>query len=175
MTRRRREIMVVRSLTGSDLGLFAAHRTSAKSKQRAININGEVAARVLSPAKYRSKRCLLDCFYTFGDTEIRSQRTLVKSQKNWRLGGKKLVYKEFGVIDTLDFALIRTAKSNDGSLPVSVTFIARATRPKMHARIVALVEPNLKHSMAVYEETHEAFRMLASLCPLAHPEAAEDD
>jgi hypothetical protein len=175
MTKRRREIIVVRSLTGSDLGLFAAHRSSAKSKQRAININSEVAARLLSPAKCRSKVCLLDCFYTFGDTEIRSQRTLVKSQKNWRLGGKKLEDKKFGVIDTLDFALIRSAESNDGSQPVSVTFIAPATRPKMHARLVALVEPRLKYSMAVYEEAHEAFRMLASLCPLAPPEAAEDD
>ena len=36
MAPRRREIIVVRSLTDSDLGLFKEHRKSATSKQRAI-------------------------------------------------------------------------------------------------------------------------------------------
>ncbi len=91
---------------------------------------------------------------------------------NWRLGGKKLKNEQFDVIDTLDFVLIRSAKANDGSLPVSITFIARAVRPKMHARIVRLVTPHLKNSMALYQEGSEAFRMLSYLCPLAPPKVA---
>jgi hypothetical protein len=175
MTKRRKEIIAVRSLQGSDLGLFAAHRASATSKQRAIQINGAVAARILSARKYRARNCMLDCFCTFRDTEERSPRPLNKSQKNWRLGGKKLEGKEFGVIDSLDFALVRSAELNDGSLPVSMTFIARAARPKMHARISSMVTPRLKHNMAVYGEGDNEFLMLASLCPLAPPATAGDE
>jgi len=173
MTKRRKEIIAVRSLQGSDLGLFAAHRDAATSKQRAIQINGAVAARILSAAKYRSRNCMLDCFCTFRDTEERSARPLNKSQKNWRLGGKKLEGKEFSVIDNLDFALIRSVELNDGSVPVSMTFIARAARPKMHARISTMVTPRLKHNMAVYGDAEEELLMLASLCPIAPPEADE--
>lgn len=174
MTKRRAEIIAVRSLQGSDLGLFAAHRAAATSKQRAIQINGSIAARILSAAKYRARNCMLDCFCTFRDIEVRSQRPLYRSQKNWRLGGKKLEGKDFAVIDNLDFILIRSVELNDGSLPVSITFIARATRPKMHARISSIVTPHLKHNMAVYGEGDKDFRMLASMCPLAPPEAEGD-
>lgn len=175
MAKRRKEIIAVRSLQGSDLGLFAAHRDAATSKQRAIQINSAVAARILSAAKYRSRGCMFDCFCTFRDTEDRSSRPLNKSQKNWRLGGTKLEGKEFGIIDNLDFVLIRSAEFNDGTLPVSMTFIARAARPKMHARISSMVTPRLKHNMAVYAEGDEEFLMLASLCPLASPEPDSDD
>jgi hypothetical protein len=173
MAKRRKEIIAIRSLQGSDLGLFAAHRETVASKQRAIQINGAVAARILSAAKYRSRNCMLDCFSTFRDAEERSARPLNKSQKNWRLGGKKLEGKEFGIIDSLDFVLIRSAEFNDGRLPVSMTFIARAARPKMHARISSMVTPRLKHNMAVYAESDKEFLMLASLCPLAPQEVEE--
>jgi hypothetical protein len=171
MTKRRKEIIAVRSLQGSDLGLFAAHRSAATSNQRAIQINSIVAARILSAAKYRAKNCILDCFCTFRDSEDRSPRPLNKPQKNWRLGGTKLEGKEFGVIDSLDFVLIRSIELNDGTLPVSMTFIARAARPKMHARISAMVTPRLKQNMTVYGESDKEFLMLASLCPLAPPES----
>src|ERR1700752_3575739 len=171
MARRRKEIIAVRSLQGSDLGIFAAHRPTTASKQRAIQINGEVAARILSATKYRSRNCMFDCYCTFQDTEERSPRPLNKSQKNWRLGGKKLEGKEFAVIDSLDFVLIRSVELNDGSLPVSMTFIARAARPKMHARISSMATTRLKHNMTVYGEGDKEFLMLASLCPLAPPEA----
>ncbi len=174
MTRRQLEIIVVRSLTGSDLGIFAAHRSSAMSKQRAININGQVAAKLLSPALFRAKGTTLECFCSFRDSENISRRALSKVHKNWRLGGAKLEGKEFAVIDNLDFALIRSMEANSGSFPISLTFIARNTRPAMHSRVAALVASRLKQSMAVYTEGEEGFRMLASLCPIA-PTGADID
>ena len=42
------EVIVVRSLTDSDLGLFAAHRPTTASKQRAININATIAQQLLA-------------------------------------------------------------------------------------------------------------------------------
>ena len=60
-----REVVVVRSLTDSDLGLFAAHRVSAKSNQRAININADVARIMLSSSVFDAGgadfRCI--CLY----------------------------------------------------------------------------------------------------------------
>jgi len=169
MSKRRREIVVVRSLTGSDLGLFAAHRSSATSKQRAININSAAAARLLSPSVFRSGGTSFDCFCTFGDMEERSKRHLGKVHKNWRLGGNKFEGAAFNVIDSIDFALLRSIEANDGSLPLSLTFVARATRPPMHARLVSIVSRRLKQSMAVYDDGEEEFRFLASLCPVALP------
>ena len=164
---KRHEVIAVRSLTGSDLGLFAAHRSSATSKQRALNINSQIAVRLLSAASFRSGGSVFDCFCTFGDLEDRSSRSLGKVHKNWRLGGNKFEGKAFGVIDSLDFALIRSMEANDGSLPLSMTFVSRATQPRMHARIVALVSRRLRQSMAIYDDSEEEFRFLASLCPLA--------
>jgi hypothetical protein len=169
MAKRQREIIAVRSLTGSDLGIFAAHRNSATSKQHAININTSVAARLISASAFRSGGLMLDCFCTFRDTEDRSSRHLGKVHKNWRLGGSKLESKEFAVIDNLDFVIIRSFEAN-GSLPVSVAFVSRSNRQAMHSRIAKMVAPRLKQSMAVYEERDKEFRMLSSLYPLA-PEA----
>lgn len=173
MARRRQEIIIVRSLTGSDLGIFAAHRDFATSKQRAININSQVASRLLSPAAFRSGGSILDCFCTFRDLEERSERHLGKVHKNWRLGGNKLEGDDFAVLDSVDFALIRSKEANDGSFPVSITFISRIARPAMHARLASMVKPRLKQSMAVYDEGDREFRILASLCPLAPASEAE--
>lgn len=173
MAKRRREIIVVRSLTGSDLGIFAAHRESATSKQRAININSGVAMKLLSTAVFRAGGITLDCFCTFRDLEDFSKRHLGKVHKNWRLGGNKLEGDDYSVIDNLDFALIRSIAANNGSFPIAMTFVARGTRPAMHSRVAALVASRLRHSMAVYEEGDRGFRMLASLCPVA-PDADTD-
>ena len=43
------EVIIVRSLKDSDLGLFAVHRPTARSKQRAININSNLAEKLVSP------------------------------------------------------------------------------------------------------------------------------
>ncbi|MGE3476437.1 MAG: hypothetical protein AB7H70_11585 [Rhodospirillaceae bacterium] len=174
MTKRQREMIVVRSLKESDLGIFAAHRSSATSKQRAININADIAAKLLSASLFRAKGTSLECFCTFRDAENISRRDLSKVHKNWRLGGNKLEGKEFAIIDSLDFALIRSMEANSGSYPISMTFIARGTRPVMHSRIAALVASRLKQSMAVYTESEQEFRFLASLCPIA-PTGAEID
>ena len=43
------EIIVVRSLAESDLGIFKAHRSSATSKQRAIAMTTPAAKELLAP------------------------------------------------------------------------------------------------------------------------------
>jgi len=155
------EIILVRSLTNSDLGLFAAHRGSASSKQRAININARAAAQLLSPALYERGSTTLDCIISFDDITERSPRTLNKSHKNWRLGGNKIEGICFNQLDSRDFMLLRTVAHNDGAIPVSITFVARATNAPLHAKIAGLVAYRLSGSMTIYDESDGDYATIA--------------
>ena len=160
-----KEIIVVRSLTESDLGLFAAHRTAARSKQRAININSPIARRLLSSDLYKMGQADLNCICTFGDTVVRETRRFGKTHKNWRLGGKKIEGEAFAKLDSKDFVLIRSIEGNDGSHPVTVTFISRHSHRVVHAGLAAIVEKTLAGSMALYEEGVDGFDSFADHCP----------
>lgn len=165
MAKRRNEIVVVRSLKESDLGVFAAHRAATTSKQRAININSQIAERLVSRAVLRKGGTLLDCICTAGEFTERSARHFGKIHKNWRLGGRKLEGQIFSRIDALDFVLIRSIEGNDGSAPVSVSFIARAIDPRAHADLGSLVTGRLQQSMTVFAESEPGFSEVAALCP----------
>jgi hypothetical protein len=165
MASQRREIVLVRSLTSSDLGIFAAHRPSASSKQRAININAQLAEIMLSPAAYRAGKVVLDCLCKFGNVTDRSHRSFGKVHKNWRLGGNKLRGAEFAQIDSVDFLLLRSVERNDGTEPVAMTFIARSADARSHAELVKIVSSRLKRSMTVFMESETDFADVASLCP----------
>lgn len=161
----KREIIVVRSLTDSDLGLFAAHRQHARSKQRAININAVVAQQMLSPELFGAATSMLDCRCVFRQITDRSLRHFGKVGKNWRLGGNKLEGVDFRLVDSKDFILIRTKAGNDGSHQVSISFVARATDPANHASVVSTVEDLMEQSMAVFGEGTDGYRQLSPLVP----------
>lgn len=163
---RPRELIVVRSLTSSDLGLFAAHRDSASSKQRAININSRIAQRLLDPAVFQAGGTVLDCVCTLGDFSERSARHFGKVHKNWRLGGNKLEGQIFGRVDSVDFALIRSVEGNDGSAPISLTFVARDIDPVAHANLASLVEGRIAQSMVLFAEGENGFAHTAPLVPV---------
>lgn len=163
------EIIVVRSLTTSDLGLFAAHRATASSKQRAININADVAQRLLSRDIFDGTQARIVCRIIFGDQEQTAVRHFGKIHKNWRLGGNKIEGAEFGSLDSRDFVLIRSVEGNDGTHAMTVLFIARANESVKHARIVRLVEQVINNSMAVYLEGSAGFSELAVLFPGSEP------
>lgn len=160
-----REIIIVRSLTDSDLGIFAAHRDRARSKQRAININAAVAKRMVSPEVFAQGSCYLDCRCIFRTVQDRSQRNFGKVGKNWRLGGDKLEAADFGLVDSKDFVLIRTRAANDGTYPVSISFVSRVDNRIEHQNVVALVKGLLEQSMAVLEEGTKPYEQTARLVP----------
>ncbi|WP_448208603.1 DNA double-strand break repair nuclease NurA [Azospirillum sp. sgz302134] len=168
---RQKELVVVRSLTESDLGLFASHRAGLRGRQRAININASVARRLLSPELFETGEATLDCMCIFNGATNRESRRLNKSQKNWRLGGTKIGGEAFDAVDCKDFMLIRSPESNDGTYPVTLTFIAREVDPLAHAGLVAFVERSLEGSMAVYEEGTSRFEAIAKHCPPPPPRA----
>ena len=161
------EIIVVRSLTDSDLGIFAAHRQYIASKQRAVNINAPTAKMILSPQLFEREDSLLDCITVFGDITVRKMRSFKKVHKNWRLGGDKLDGNEFSKLDSKDFILIRTVAGNDGTHPVAITFVGKKTDQIVHAGIAAILEKRLDRSMAVVVEQEEDFVAMSRYCPSA--------
>lgn len=172
MESRRREIIVVRSLTDSDLGLFKAHRKSATSKQRAIALTTLVAKQLLSPGLFEAGGIDMDCICVFGTVSSREPRNLGKVGKNWRLGGHQLVGKEFAELDSKDFMLLRSIEQNDATRPVMLTFVGRRAQSIMHAGIVAIVKDKLHQSVAIYPEPSSAFAGLAALFPSVPAEVA---
>lgn len=161
------EIIVVRSLTDSDLGIFAAHRQYIASKQRAVNINAPTAKLILSPELFESADSLLDCIAVFGNITVRKMRSFKKVHKNWRLGGEKLEGNEFSKLDSKDFILIRTVAGNDGTHPVAITFVGKKTDQIVHAGIAAILEKRLDRSMAVVMNQEEDFGAMSRYCPSA--------
>ncbi len=159
------EIMILRSLAESDLGLFAAHRKSLTGRQRAININAPIAQQLLASDLYANGEATLKCICVYGDLIFRDMRKLAKPQKNWRLGGKAIEGDKFLDIDCKDFVLIRSVANNDGSLPITISFISRASNPSAHARLVVIAQHRLKDSMACFAEAEDAFTKLAPFCP----------
>lgn len=160
------EIMIVRSLAESDLGLFAAHRDAATSKQRALNINADMARRLLSQEVFDGGGVDLNCICVYGDVIVRESRRLGKSGKNWRLGGKKIQGDAFAELDCKDLVLIRTRAGNDGTQPVTIVFISKKRDRVIHAGLAAIVEKHLDSSMVAFEEGDGQFQDLAVHCPV---------
>ena len=165
MTRNGPEIIIVRSMAESDLGLFAAQRSTIRAKQRAININSSVVSLLLAPELFERGEARLDCTCVFGTNVQSQQRLLRKTHKNWRLGGPKIEGTAFSELDSKDFMLFRSISGNDGTHPVVMTLICRKTDRVVHAGIAAIVERHLKASMAVFDENDDDFDALAVHCP----------
>lgn len=161
-----RELIIVRSLTDSDMGLFAAHRKATASRQRAIALTAPAAERLLHPDILREKGGDFDCICLFGAAMNREIRRINKGGKNWRLGGSQLEHQVFQDLDSKDFALIRSVPLNDGSSPILVTFVGRRSHRLIQAGLAAtLAEGVLQHNVAIFEEDHNGFASLADLFP----------
>lgn len=139
------------------------------SKQRAIAITVPVARQILSPGVFDAGGAIFECVVRFGEQTIHQPRTLSKTGKNWRLGGRKIEGEAFAVLDSKDFVLIRSPARNDGTAPLSITFVSRNTDRVTHAGVAATVEKDLRDSMAFYEGGSEGFAALAPYCqPAVH-------
>lgn len=159
------EVIVVRSLAESDLGIFSAHRVHATSKQRAIALTTPVARVLLSPRLYAAKGSRMDVICVYGLSGIRELRHIGKVGKNWRLGGRKIEAGACAFLDGKDFVLLRTVKQNDGDLPLLMTFVGRQRERLLHAGIVASLEGRFTDSTAILEQGTDAFEALADAFP----------
>jgi hypothetical protein len=94
--------VLVRILTESDLGWFAALRPRVKSKQRAVNINTSIIQRILPDALKQSEgfEVLAEC--VFPGAHASEVRGLSRVHKNWRLGGKAVKGDVFSQVSAGD-------------------------------------------------------------------------
>jgi hypothetical protein len=161
----RSEIILVRSLAESDLGLFSSHRSSATSKQRAIALTSPAARVLLSPRLHAARGTDIDLICVYGAAATREPRHVGKVGKNWRLGGRKLAGSEFAFLDSRDFVLIRSVRGNDGDAPMMMTFVGRQRERLVHAGIVAMVGDRLCDGVALIAEGGDAFDALAAAFP----------
>lgn len=159
------EIIIVRSLTDSDMGLFSAHRRGTTSKQRAIALTALAAEQLLHPSVIEEKGSVFDCICLFGSVANREARTINKGGKNWRLGGRQLAGEIFAGLDSKDFALIRSVRHNDGSSPILITFVGRRSHRFLQAGLAASFENQLRQSVAIFRDDSVEFETLAELFP----------
>lgn len=162
---KRDEIIVVRSLAESDLGIFSMHRLSATSKQRAIALTTPVARRLLSERLFAAGGADLDLICVYGGYGNRELRNIGKVGKNWRLGGRKITANGCAFLDSKDFVLLRSIAGNDGDAPILMTFIGRQRERLLHAGIVASLKDNFHYSVAVVTEGTDAFAALSAAFP----------
>lgn len=162
---RRDEIIVVRSLAESDLGIFSMHRLSATSKQRAIALTTPVARRLLSDRLFAAGGADLDLICVYGAYGNRELRHIGKVNKNWRLGGHKITGNACAFLDSKDFVLLRSVAGNDGDRPILMTFIGRQRERLLHAGIVASLAGDFHNSVAVVTAGSDAFAALSAAFP----------
>ena len=159
------EIIIVRSLSDSDMGLFSAHRKATTSKQRAIALTTLAADQLLHPSVIKAKGAEFDCICIFGRMKNRELRIINKGGKNWRLGGRQLEGDEFAILDSKDFALIRSVRHNDGSSPILMTFVGRRSHRLVQAGLAITFENQLRQSVAIFRDDSADFEPLAELFP----------
>lgn len=159
------ELIVVRSLADSDMGLFATHRKETASRQRAIALTTLAAKRLLHPEVLRDKGRDFDCICLFGPVMNREIRRINKGGKNWRLGGSQLDHDVFRDLDSKDFALIRSVPLNDGSSPILLTFVGRRSHRLLQAGLASGLDGELQHNAAIFEQGSDWFGPLADLFP----------
>lgn len=157
-----REIIVVRSLAESDLGIFSSHRSAATSKQRAIALTTPIAKQLLSARLFDQRGTDLDVLCVYGGYAGRELRNVGKITKNWRLGGRQIEASEFAFLDSKDFVLLRSREHNDGDHPVLMTFVGRQRERIMHAGIAASLGTKLRDSTALILDGSDTFDGLAA-------------
>ncbi|KQP24746.1 hypothetical protein ASF27_11785 [Methylobacterium sp. Leaf102] len=161
----RGEVIVVRSLAESDLGIFSAHRAYATSKQRAIALTTPAARILLSSRIYSAEDARMDVICVYGLHGNRELRHIGKVGKNWRLGGRRIEEGACAFLDSKDFVLIRTVVRNDGDLPLLMTFVGRQRERLLHAGIVASLDQRFTDSTAIIERGTDRFEALADAFP----------
>lgn len=152
--------VLLRELTGSDLGWFAAARDSgrARGRQRGINMNAREVERVF-PEKWRLPGSILVTSRRFSDGQ-EQQRQIRLQNKNWRLVGDKIKGQGLQDLAEGDYFWARVVLDSQPCL-LLWDVVAAKTDPELHARIKREFSSALLNRMAAWESADPIAKLLA--------------
>lgn len=156
------EIICIRRLTSSDLGWFAVHRSTAASKQRAININADIAEQLVDAAAWQALGVEIPCKCVYPGAEHTLNRRLWKVGKNWRFGGPKLDGAVFRKVKEGDFFILRSPLKNSGAGPVTLTFASAIADPELHDWLSSRTTASLQDNMLATVSGRSDFSVLTA-------------
>lgn len=146
--------VLVRKLSSSDLGWFAAPRDSGRvaSKQRAININATIVNNVLPKRDTLSGGLFLKAKCVHPACTDERERILSKVGKNWRLGGPKVPGDVFGQIEEGDVFVCEIDLRGTSPYPCKWTVVMRSESPSVHTEVLKAYEPHFQDRMCFLSE-----------------------
>jgi hypothetical protein len=124
-----------------------------------VNINADIAARLLSSRAFRATGVDLTCRCLYPGGEHSQNGSLWKVGKNWRFGGPKREGDVFRNVREGDFLLLRSPIHNDGDREVSLNFISAAADPEAHQWLLQR-EPDLQSDSMTAVVTGSDVRVL---------------
>jgi hypothetical protein len=127
--------VVLRRLTGSELGWFAEPRRQgrARGRQRGINFNASDVARIFPRTAIASGDIpVMSRRISDGQTQRRSIR---RQQKNWRLVGPKVSGQGLERVNEGDFFFAEIEAGGRPPYPFAWDVVSRAGTPERHAAI----------------------------------------
>lgn len=166
--------LVVRQLSSSDLGWFAAlQEKGIVAKQRAINFNAAIIAATLPADAIRRGEVMLHAKCVRPEAPHEQDRPLRKVGKNWRLGGPKVPGDVFAKTQAGDFLICRLTMNGQPPYELSWTLVAEALEPDRHAALTAHLGPHLADRMALFSDNDALLALFDTLLstPVHKPES----
>jgi len=165
--------VILRKLTGSELGWFAEprRRGKAKGRQRGINFNAADLLRIFPAAAVASGNIpVLSRRLSDGQTQ---QRSIRRQQKNWRLVGPKVSGNGLELVDEGDFFWAEIDTEGNPPYPLVWDVVTRAGDAKGHERIAQEFSSFLTAAMASWPLVDPVARHLLEIAGSGEHEITE--
>jgi len=167
--------LILRKLTGSELGWFAEPRRTGKARgrQRGINFNSLEMERIF-PLASLQKGDIRVVSTRLSDGQTQSRRIRLQ-EKNWRLVGDKVSGNGLELLEEGDFfwAEIETTKAVACRLRWDV--VTRSGEPILHSTIDREFSVFLRGGMASWPKSDSVADYLANLIGLRRPKEAKPE
>jgi hypothetical protein len=158
--------IILRRLTGSELGWFAEARAKGKAKgrQRGINFNAAEMSQIF-PLEILQRGNIPVVSRRLSDGQ-EQKRPIRLQEKNWRLVGDKVSGRGLGVLAEGDFFWAEIVVGYTPPFNLTWDVISAATSQDLHSRLDREFSIFLKGGMASWPSNDEIAEYLASLVGL---------
>ncbi len=160
-----RKLLVLRRLTGSELGWFAValHKGKARGGQKGINFNAKVVRRIFDGIPELLDFEVRTVRYSDGQAQ---SRPFKKQTKNWRLVGSMIKGYGLDLVDVGDFFWCIVELPDRGQPTLIWDVVSRKQQSDVHALIVRDFGSQLIDSMAVWDVEENGAKRLYELLGL---------